>query len=171
MSAVSLAVKYVGVAAHHTSTDDRIQVPISTSQRALRTNVNFFCLFLGIPTGMNVWLCYFSRSGQLAHVVHSLIKASLENWTVVRLVLWPVLCPHMGDMGWNLCPVSLQYDHYHATVAASYGTRDAFIEHASATLLFVYIHIWAHKLLKAASFHAELRARGLFNDLLYHPNE
>lgn len=47
---------------------------------------------------MNVWLCYFSRSGQLAHVVHSLIKASLENWTVVRLVLWPVLCPHMGGI-------------------------------------------------------------------------
>lgn len=28
---------------------------------------------------MNVWLCYFSRSGRLAHVVDSLINASLEK--------------------------------------------------------------------------------------------
>lgn len=89
MSALSLALKHVGVAAHHTSADRRIQVPVSTAHRALGTN-GLFSLFLGIPTGMNVQLCYFSRSGQLAHVVHSLIKASLENWPVVRLVLWPV---------------------------------------------------------------------------------
>lgn len=69
------------------------------------------------------------------HVVHSLIKASLENWTVVRLVLWPVLCLHMGGYG----PVSSQYDRHHDTAAASYGTQEAFIEHASVSLVFVYI--------------------------------
>lgn len=61
-------------------------------------NLSLFCffilfsLFLWISTWMNVWLCYFSRTGRLAHVVDSLIKASLENWAVVGLFLWLDLC-------------------------------------------------------------------------------
>lgn len=129
-------------------------------------NKCYFSLFLGIPTEMNVWLCYFCRSGQLAHVVHSLIKASLENWTAVRLVLWPVLCPHMGGYGleslsgsfttrpspWHCCGL-LRYP------GRFYWTR---VCHFSLCL-HSHLSTW---MLKAVSFHAELRARGLFDDLL-----
>lgn len=56
---------------------NNIQVPLPTTKGALRITTFFLSVLFGIPTWMNVWLCYFSRSGRLAHVVDSLINASL----------------------------------------------------------------------------------------------
>lgn len=55
-----------------------------------------FSQFFWISRWMNVWLCYFSRTGQLAHVVDSLIKASLENWAVAGLFIWLPSFPVSG---------------------------------------------------------------------------
>lgn len=61
----------------HEHMDNNIQVPLPITKGALRIATFFSLFFFGIPTWMNVWLCYFSRSGRLAHVVDSLINASL----------------------------------------------------------------------------------------------
>lgn len=64
----------------HAHIYNNIQVSLPTTKGALRITTFFFSVFFfGIPTWMNVWLCYFSRSGRLAHVVDSLINASLEK--------------------------------------------------------------------------------------------
>lgn len=71
----------------HAHIYDNIQVSLPTTKGALRITTFFFSVFFfGIPTWMNVWLCYFSRSGRLAHVVDSLINASLEKKTRFQTV-------------------------------------------------------------------------------------
>lgn len=55
-----------------------------------------FSLFLRISTWMNVWLCYFSRTGRPAHVVDSLIKASLE-----KLLLYDSLFQVFSVLWWE----------------------------------------------------------------------
>lgn len=90
----------------------------------------FSCLFFfRISTWMNLWLCYFSRTGRLAHVVDSLIKASLENWAVVRLFIWFPTFHVSSDLwlqsaGSSFCQVSrfsgqIEFDFRHLEVDSS----------------------------------------------------
>lgn len=91
----------------HAHISNNIQVSLPTTKGALRITTFFFSVFFfGIPTWMNVWLCYFSRSGRLAHVVDSLINASLEKKTHVFRLFLP-LCQFpasatMRSESWSL---------------------------------------------------------------------
>lgn len=91
-----------------------------------------FSFIFWISTWMNVWLCYFSRSGRLAHVVNSLIKASLENRACCLVCLFHSVSEVVWSWAKKLARFTLCRDH---------GFHNHFVVNSVLIQVFGYLFV------------------------------